>query len=197
MSGVLVVGAGLAGARCAEALRTGGYGRPIVVVGDERYGPYARPALSKEFLAGERPAEALQLRDGGFWEEREIELRLGTRLERVDVAARTAFAAGRLIRWDSLVLATGARPRRLPGAPVPGAHVLRTLDDAIALRERIRAGSRLVIIGAGFVGAEAASTCAGLGAHVTIVEAEPLPLARAIGPELGRLLAERLSLIHI
>ena len=186
-----MVGAGLAGARCAEALRAGGYERPIIVAGDERHGPYERPALSKEFLAGQRSADMLQLRDGDWWAERDVELRLGTHVDSVDVHRRTASLAGSTVRWESLVLATGARPRRLAGSQPPGAHALRSLDDAIALRRTIRPGSRLVIVGAGFVGAEVASTCAGLGAKVSLLEAESVPLARAVGPEVGRVLAER------
>ncbi len=191
MTGVLVVGAGLAGARCAESLRAGGYDRPVLVAGDERCDPYERPALSKALLAGTRSAESLQLRDPDWWESRDIEMRLGVRVGRIDVTGRAASLGDRVIRWESLVVATGARPRRLPGPPLAGAYVLRSLDDAVALRNSIRPGSRLVIVGGGFVGAEVASTCSELGAEVTILEAEPVPLARAIGPTVGRLLAER------
>jgi len=191
VNGVLVVGAGLAGTRCAESLRSGGYERPIVVVGEEHCGPYERPALSKDFLAGKRSADTLQLRGSDWWDERNIEMQLGTRVEGIDAARKTASLGGHTVHWEHVVLATGARPRRLPGTPLPGAHVLRSLADAVALRETIGPGSRLVIVGAGFVGAEVASTCAGLGAEVVILEAEPVPLSRAIGPEVGRLLADR------
>ncbi len=191
MSGALVVGAGLAGSRCAEALRAGGYDQPILVVGDEPYGPYERPALSKEFLAGKRSAADLQLRSDDWWAERRIELRLGTRVQGIDVTGRRAFLDGQTVGWQSLVLATGARARRLPAAQPPGTHVLRGLDDAVALQSGLGSGARLVIVGGGFIGAEVASTCAELGAAVTILEAEPVPLARAIGPDVGHLLAER------
>jgi NADPH-dependent 2,4-dienoyl-CoA reductase/sulfur reductase-like enzyme len=191
MSGVLIVGAGLAGARCAEALRAGGYGRPVTIVGAEPVAPYERPALSKELLAGRREAHDLMLRPAGAWADREIDLRLGEPVERIDLRRRTARVDGRELDWDALVVATGAHARTLPVSAIPGAHVLRTLADALALREAIVPGSRLVIIGAGFVGAEVASTALELGVDVAIVEAEPIPLARVAGAEVGLLLAER------
>ena len=191
MSGVLIVGAGLAGARCAEALRAGGYGGPVTIVGAEPVAPYERPALSKELLAGRREADDLMLRPAGAWADREIDLRLGEAVERIDVRSRTARVSGRELAWDALVVATGAHARVLPGTAIRGVHVLRTLADALALREAIVPGSRLVIIGAGFVGAEVASTALDLGADVTIVESEPIPLARVVGAEVGLFLAHR------
>lgn len=191
MSGVLVVGAGLAGARCAEALRAGGYGMSVTVVGSEPVAPYERPALSKELLAGRREAHELLLRPAGAWDEREIDLRLGEPVERIDLRGRRARVGGRELTWDALVVATGAHARVLPGTAIRGVHVLRTLADALALREAIVPGSRLVVVGAGFVGAEVASTALDLGADVTIVEAEPIPLARVAGAEVGLHLAGR------
>ena len=190
VSGVVIVGAGLAGARCAEALRAGGFRRPITVIGAERLAPYERPALSKEFLAGRRSGRELLLRPPGSWGDRGIDLRLGHSVERLDLRRRVALVAGRELEWATLVLATGARARRLPGLDVPGVSVLRTLGDAIALRSSIRPGSRLVVVGAGFVGAEVASTAVGLGAEVTLLEAEPTPLRRVAGAEVGRMLAD-------
>lgn len=191
MNGVLVVGAGLAGARCAEALRAGGYGLPVTVVGSEPQAPYERPALSKELLAGRREPEELVLRSVAGWEDRGIDLHTGEHVESLDLARRRALVGGREVAWDALVLATGARARVLPGTAIRGVHVLRTLADAIALREAITPGTRLVIVGAGFIGAEVASTALDLGARVTIVEAEPIPLARVAGPEVGLHLAAR------
>ncbi len=191
MSGVLVVGAGLAGSRCAEALRAGGYERPVTVVGAEPFAPYERPALSKELLAGARDPDCLLLRPAGWWDERGIDLRLGAAVEVVDVDRRVALVGGREIRWDELVLATGARARRLPLESAEGIHVLRTLEDAVRLRASLRPGRRLVVVGAGFVGAEVASTALELGVDVTILEAAPAPLERAAGHEVGRLLAKR------
>jgi NADPH-dependent 2,4-dienoyl-CoA reductase/sulfur reductase-like enzyme len=171
--GVLIVGAGLAGARCAETLRAEGYERPVVLAGDEPLPPYERPALSKELLAGAR--ERVELRPPGYWAEHGIELRLGARVENVDPAD-----------WDAVVLATGARARELPGA-----LTLRTHADALALRRELRPGRRVVVVGAGFLGAEVASTALALGARVTVVEAAPAPLARVLGEEVGMLLARR------
>jgi 3-phenylpropionate/trans-cinnamate dioxygenase ferredoxin reductase subunit len=191
MNGVVIIGAGLAGARCAEALRAGGAEIPITLVGSEPVAPYERPALSKEFLSGARTQDEILLRPPGSWGDRGIDLRLGTPVERIDVRRRTVSLRGSELSWSHLVLATGARARRLPGTGFPNVHHLRTLADAVALRHAIQPGSRLVVVGAGFVGAEVASTATGLGAHVTIVEAETVPLARVAGAEVGRLLADR------
>ncbi len=181
---VVIVGAGLAGSRCAETLRAEGFGGRVVVFGDEPHAPYERPALSKELLAGAR--ESVELRPESFWAERGIELRLGERVESVDLLGRVAGG----IQWDALVIATGARARRLPGAQPAGVHVLRTRMDADALRAELEPGSRLCVIGAGFVGAEAASTALALGVDVTLVEAAPRPFVRTLGPEVGGLLAD-------
>lgn len=191
MSGVVIVGAGLAGARCAEALRAGGFDLPVTVVGAERVAPYERPALSKEFLAGARTGGELMLREPGSWGERAIDLRLGSPVEHVDLRRRVVLVRGRELPWSHLVLATGARARPLPGVDVPNARRLRTLADAVALRAAVRRGSRLVVVGAGFVGAEVASTANALGARVTMLEAETAPLARVAGAEVGHLLADR------
>ena len=191
MNGVVIIGAGLAGSRCAEALRAGGAELPITLLGAETVGPYERPALSKEFLAGTRAQDDLFLRPPGSWGERGIDLRLGSSVERVDLERRTVLIRGQELGWSHLVIATGARARRLPGVAFPNVHHLRTLADAKALGAALRPGARLVVIGAGFVGAEVASTATGLGAHVTIIEAETTPLARVAGAEVGRLLADR------
>jgi NADPH-dependent 2,4-dienoyl-CoA reductase/sulfur reductase-like enzyme len=177
---VLIVGAGLAGARCAETLRAEGYDGPITLVGEEPVAPYERPALSKEFLAGERTAEELLLRPPTFWTERGIKIVLGRRVETIETRPGRAVVA-----------ATGARARRpvLRGART--AHVLRTLADAIALRRELRPGQRLAIVGGGFVGAEVASTARGLGVEVTILEAGPTPFAALLGVDVGDVLARR------
>jgi 3-phenylpropionate/trans-cinnamate dioxygenase ferredoxin reductase subunit len=189
---VVIVGAGLAGARTAETLRAEGFDGRVLLVGDEPIGPYERPALSKEFLAGTRDEASLQLRKPSFWDEHGIELVLGTHVEEVDAAARTVRTSrGMTLPFDELVLATGARARRLPLELPAGVHELRTLADAIALREELVPGSRLVVIGGGFIGAEAASTALALGVQVTIVEAAPAPVARVLGDEVGLMLADR------
>lgn len=189
---VLIVGAGLAGTRTAETLRAEGYEGDLVVVGEELLAPYERPALSKEYLAGMKAEHELLLRRPSFWAERGIELLLGRRVVAVDPVARIArTAAGVELRWDALVLATGARPRRLPLAAPSGVHTLRTIADARALRGAFVPGARLVVVGGGFVGAEVASTALLLGLDVTMVEALATPFERTLGPTLGRLLADR------
>jgi 3-phenylpropionate/trans-cinnamate dioxygenase ferredoxin reductase subunit len=189
---IVIVGAGLAGARCAETLRAEGYDGELVLVGDELHAPYERPALSKEFLAGRRGLDEMALHPHSFWADKQIDLRLGTRIAAVDRDARTATTDdGAELRWDVLVLATGARVRRLPFAGPDGVHFLRTADDALALREELVPGARLVVVGGGFVGAEVASTATALGVHVTMLESGLAPFARALGPEIGRLLAHR------
>jgi 3-phenylpropionate/trans-cinnamate dioxygenase ferredoxin reductase component len=187
---VLIVGAGLAGSRCAEVLRSEGFDGDVVVVGEEKHAPYERPALSKEFLAGTRVD--LGLRPDAFWRDRGIELRLGERVHRVDVRRRLARLPGGAARWDALVLATGARSRRLPALDRrPGVHALRTLGDAAALRAELGPGRRLAIVGAGFVGAEVASTALGLGVEVSLLEAGDAPFTAILGSEVGGVLADR------
>lgn len=189
---VLIVGAGLAGSRCAETLRAGGFGGRVVVAGEEPWAPYERPALSKELLTGTRGAADLSLRGERFWTDRDIELLTGAPVAAIDLGARRATVGGRPFRWRQLVLATGARPRRLGGLP-PAAnlHHLRTLDEAQRLRDAIAGGGRLVVVGAGFVGAEVASSAIAAGAEVTLVEALPAPFAATLGAAVGRRLAAR------
>jgi 3-phenylpropionate/trans-cinnamate dioxygenase ferredoxin reductase component len=177
---VLIVGAGLAGARCAETLRAEGYEGRITLVGEEPIAPYERPALSKEFLAGERTADDLLLRPPGFWAEHEIELLLGRRVHAIESSRR-----------EAVVVATGARARRLAIPGARAAHVLRTLADASALRAELQPGRRLAVVGGGFVGAEVASTARGLGVEVAVLEAGPAPFARTLGVEVGDVLARR------
>jgi NADPH-dependent 2,4-dienoyl-CoA reductase/sulfur reductase-like enzyme len=185
---VVIVGAGLAGSRCAETLRAKNFDGRVLLLGDEPAPPYERPGLSKEHLLdGTRD---LHLRPPEFWQEKDIELRLGERAGAVDLTRRTV---GRKLRWDALVLATGARARLLPGSSPSGVHTLRTLADAARLREALVPGSRLVILGAGFVGAEVASTARALGVDVTLVDRAPLPLTRVLGSEVGGLLASRMA----
>jgi NADPH-dependent 2,4-dienoyl-CoA reductase/sulfur reductase-like enzyme len=189
---VVIAGAGLAGARAAETLRSEGFDGRVVLVGAEATAPYERPALSKEFLAGTRDEASLLLRPPGSWDERGIELLLERRVVHVDPDGRVARTSrDEELHFDQLVVATGARPRRLPLQTPAGVHELRTLEDARALREELVPGTRLVVIGGGFVGAEVASTARGLGVEATIVEAAPAPVARVLGNAVGRLLAER------
>ena len=183
---VVIVGAGLAGSRCAETLRAEGFDGRILLVGEEALPPYERPALSKEYLAGDR--ENIELRPRTHWGEREIELVLGRRVERLDLARRT-YAGGPAA--DALVIATGARARELPGPTPPGVLTLRTAADADGLRRELSGARRLAIVGAGFVGAEVASTARALGVEVTLIDLTPTPLARVLGEAAGEVLARR------
>lgn len=190
---VLVVGAGLAGARCAESLRSFGYDGSILVAGDEAHMPYERPALSKELLSGARAAASLAQRPAGFWAEQRIAIEGSAPVTAIDLPARTAMVGERRVGWRNLVVATGARARRLPGVPeLAGVHHLRSLDDAEALRADLRPGARLVVIGAGFIGAEIASTARALGLDVAMIEEAPIPLARALGDDVGLRMAARI-----
>jgi 3-phenylpropionate/trans-cinnamate dioxygenase ferredoxin reductase subunit len=195
MRSVVVAGAGLAATRCAETLRAEGYEGRLTVLGAEPVPPYERPALSKEFLAGTKPAEELLLRPPASWAERGIELHLGDPVAGVDLGSRVVVTtSGALYAWDALVVATGSRPRRLPFAVPAGVHELRTLADAVALREALVPGARLAVVGGGFVGAEVASTARSLGVEVTLLERGPAPFAALLGSELAEALAARFRL---
>jgi 3-phenylpropionate/trans-cinnamate dioxygenase ferredoxin reductase subunit len=188
---VVIVGAGLAGARCAEALRADGYEGRVLLVGAEHAPPYERPALSKEYLTGTKTAESLLLRRAEFWREQEIELVTGVTVTRVDARSRVAVTAdGRILPWTSLVLATGGGARTLPDLP-RGVHSLRTLMDAIALKRKLRSGGHLAVVGAGFIGGEVATSATLLGVEVTVIEAAEVPFERILGREAGLLMAER------
>jgi NADPH-dependent 2,4-dienoyl-CoA reductase/sulfur reductase-like enzyme len=188
---IAVVGASLAGLRAVETLRREGYDGRIVLVGAEPELPYDRPPLSKDFLAGETEADQLGLRKQPY-EELDLELRLATRAVGLDVGARTLeLAGGEVLPFDGLVIATGSTPRTLPDTPdLPGIFVLRTVADAIAIRETLAAGPKVVVVGAGFIGSEVAATCRGRGLTVTVLEALPAPLVRGLGPVLGAVCGE-------
>ncbi|MEH0638141.1 FAD-dependent oxidoreductase [Streptomyces bottropensis] len=185
MRTVAVVGASLAGLSAARSLRKQGYDGRLVVIGDETHRPYDRPPLSKEFLAGGLGETDLALESDG--EDLGAEWLLGVRATGLDATRRAVrLADGREVRADGLVIATGAAARRLPGSEgLAGVHVLRTLDDARALRDELARGGRLVVIGGGFVGAEVASTAYALGLEVTVIEAAPTPLAAPLGQAMG------------
>ncbi|MFC9976074.1 NAD(P)/FAD-dependent oxidoreductase [Spirillospora sp. NPDC127200] len=183
MDRVIVVGGGLAGVRAVEALRGKGYTGGLTLVSAERHRPYDRPPLSKAVLAGETDDTTVD----ADWDALGAELLLGERATGLRLAERggtLATTAGEL-PFDGLVIATGAAPVTLPG---PGRqHVLRTIEDARALRDRLVPGARVVVVGAGWIGAEVATTAAGRGCAVTVVEAADAPLAHALGPEIGAL----------
>lgn len=190
---VVVVGASLAGLRAAETFRSEGFDGRLTLVGAEPHLPYDRPPLSKKVLAGEWDADRIALRKPGGYDELGLEFRLGTAATGLDVAQRRVdLSDGSSVPYDALVIATGAGCRRLPNQPdLPGIHELRTLDDALALRADLDATPQhVVVIGAGFIGAEVAATARSRGLEVTMVEALPVPMARGLGPVLGDACAE-------
>jgi 3-phenylpropionate/trans-cinnamate dioxygenase ferredoxin reductase component len=191
MDSIVVVGASLGGLRVVEGIRREGFSGRLTLVGDEAHLPYDRPPLSKEFLRGEVAAERLALRKKPY-EELALELRLGCGAASLDAGAReVVLSSGERVSFDGLVVATGARPRVLPGLEGKrGVHLLRTLDDASALAGDLRAAKRVVVIGAGFIGLEVAASCRALGLEVTVLEAAGWPCARALHPELGAFLTE-------
>jgi NADPH-dependent 2,4-dienoyl-CoA reductase/sulfur reductase-like enzyme len=190
---VVVVGASLAGLRAAETLRQHEQVGSVVVVGAEPHRPYDRPPLSKKLLSGEWEPDRIQLRQPDAFDDLDVEWRLGVAASGLDLDRRVVrLADGDDVGYDSLVIATGARPRRLPDQ-VDGDHVheLRTLDDALALRAAIvDGGRRVVVIGAGFIGLEAAATASSLGNEVIVLEGAPAPLIRGLGQEMGDVIAE-------
>jgi NADPH-dependent 2,4-dienoyl-CoA reductase/sulfur reductase-like enzyme len=187
---VVVVGASAAGLTAAETLRREGFDGAVTLIGQETHPPYDRPPLSKQIMSGDWPAERAALRRPEDLRALDLDLRLGRAAAGLCTTARTVtLSDGTEVGYDALVIATGVRPRRLPGPAVSGVHVLRDLEDALALRGRLAAGRRLVIVGAGFLGSEVASSARALGARVTLVEAAPVPLARAVGRQVGTHLA--------
>ncbi len=190
--GVVIVGGGLAGQRCAETLRRRGYEGPVRILCAESEPPYDRPPLSKAVLAGSAGEDSVAFRPAGWYEENAVELMLGTRAEGLEPGARlVVLAGGEPIPYGKLLIASGGAPRRLPCLEgFENVHYLRTLADARRLRAELARGVRVAIVGAGFIGQEVAATALGLGAEVTIVEAMEVPLAPILGAELGRWFAE-------
>ncbi|MDT7713246.1 MAG: 3-phenylpropionate/trans-cinnamate dioxygenase ferredoxin reductase component [Pseudonocardiales bacterium] len=185
---VVIAGAGLAGAKAAQTLREEGFGGRIVLLGAEGERPYERPPLSKEVLRGEADPDKAYVHDEGFYAANAIELRTDATVASIDTAgSAVVLAGGERLDYDRLLLATGARPRRLtlPGADLDGVCELRTLADSNALGERLRAGGRLAVVGAGWIGCEVAASARQMGLEVTVVEPLGLPLQRALGPVLG------------
>jgi phthalate 3,4-dioxygenase ferredoxin reductase subunit len=188
---VVVVGSSIGGVRTAQALRSEGFDGRVVLVGEESDLPYDKPPLSKQFLAGDWPLEKVLLLTREAAEKDAIELRLGSRATRLDVAAhRVLLADGEALSYDSLVVATGASARPSPWHPESGVHVVRTLEDSLRLREALMRTGPVIVVGGGFIGAEVAATARGLGHEVTVVDPLPTPIGRVVGPEIGRLFSE-------
>ena len=191
MERIAIVGASLAGLRCAESLRREGFTGALTIVGAEEHLPYDRPPLSKEFLTAEFEAERLALRTAPY-EDLKADLILGQRAQSLNLEARSiTLASGKEIDFDGLVIATGAAPRNLPITDgISGVMTLRTLDDAARLKAAIEERKRICVIGAGFIGSEVAATARGLGLNVTVLEAGEQPMLRGVGPIIGETLAE-------
>lgn len=184
MSGTVIVGGGLAAVRTADQLRRQAYHGGITIVGNEPHPPYDRPPLSKELLRGD--VDDVALKPAEFYTQHHITLRLGAAAERVDTAARTlTLADGAVLDYDQLIIATGLVPRRIPADQLDGVHVLRSLDDSLALRRHAAAAQRAVIIGAGFIGCEVAASLRTVGVDVVLVEPQPAPLASVLGTQVG------------
>jgi len=184
----VIVGAGLAGAKAAQALRDEGFDGRVVLLGAEHDGPYERPPLSKDYLRGGAERHTLEVHDDAFYAAADIELRTGTTVQSLDTRSREVFlAGGERVRYDRLLLATGARPRRLelPGAHLDAIHELRTIADADALRARLVPGARVVVIGAGWIGCEVAASAREMGAEVDVIDPLSVPLERVLGSEVG------------
>lgn len=179
---VAIVGTGVAGATTALTLRSEGFGGRVVLIGDEPEEPYRRPPLSKDVLRGTMPHERTRLRPSTTWQEQDIELRTGTWVTEVDVATRTLkFDDGPDLGFDRLLLATGGRPRALPETEgLEGVYTLRTLSDVPRLHQALAPGTRVLVIGAGLIGAEVAASARAMDCAVTMVEAESAPLSRLL-----------------
>jgi len=191
----VIVGAGLAGAKAAEALRTKGFGGNVILIGDEDDRPYDRPPLSKGYLLGSTEREKIYIHPARWHTEHDIDLRLGTRVTEIDRAAHEVRTArGETIGYEKLLLATGSSPRRLevPGAGLAGVHYLRRVADSDALQAAFAAAQRVAIIGAGWIGLETAAAARAAGCHVTLIERGKLPLLAVLGAEV----AETYAALH-
>ena len=195
MQKIVIVGASLAGTRAAETLRSGGFTGEIEMVGAETHMPYDRPPLSKNYLAGDWDDERVALRKPEALAELNLTWKLGVAAQSLNTTTNTVtLESGEEITYDGLIIATGGVVRRLPKQPnIAGVHVLRTIDDASALRNEINEGTNVVVIGAGFIGLEAAATAKKRGANVTVLEGLEAPLIRAMGAEMGAAIGD----VHI
>ena len=196
-AGTVIVGAGQAGAQLAISLREMGYLGGISLIGAEPHVPYQRPPLSKEFLAGGQPAAELSLRTAAYYQEQDIWLRTGAQVMSINRRERSiSLDSGELLPYERLVLATGARNRRLvlsDGKDPVNVHYLRTIDDAVRLRDAMSSARRILVIGAGFIGMEFASVAAASGTQVTVVELSDRIMARAVSPQISAHFAARHS----
>ncbi|MGO4754720.1 NAD(P)/FAD-dependent oxidoreductase, partial [Streptomyces sp. 2MCAF27] len=187
---MVIVGASAAGLATAEALRNKGYDGTLTLVGDEPHLPYDRPPLSKQVLSGDWQPERVRLRDDQAIGRLDADFQLGRRATGLDIVRRKVLLdGGDRLAYDALVIATGVTPRRLPGDDLAGVHVLRTLDDALTLRTHLLARPKVVVVGAGFLGAEVAAVARTMGLDVTLVDPLPVPMHRQVGDRIGQLVA--------
>jgi 3-phenylpropionate/trans-cinnamate dioxygenase ferredoxin reductase subunit len=185
----VILGAGLAGAKAAEALRGAGFDGPVSLVGEEAHLPYERPPLSKDYLAGKADRDSAFVHEETWYRQHEVDLRLGSPATAIDRGARQVrLADGTRVPYGKLLLTTGARSRRLPGAT--GVHYLRTIEEADRLKEILATGSRLAVIGAGWIGLEVAAAARRAGLQVTVLETLELPLLRVLGREMAQVFAD-------
>jgi len=190
---LVVVGGGQAAAQAVQMLRQHNYAGAITLLTDEPHVPYQRPPLSKKYFAGELPRERLFLRPAAFYAEKSVTLELGCRVTGLELEARRVRTAdGRTFAYDRLLLATGSRPRRIevPGATLRGVHYLRTIADVDGILAELTPGARVALIGAGFIGLEAAATLHHRGFEVTVLEASDRVLGRAVGPQVAQFYAD-------
>lgn len=182
---LVVAGGGVAGLRAIEALRKGGYDGSIDLVCGEDQLPYNRPPLSKEVLTGAKTPESTYFRSAEHFTDLDVSLHLGKRASMLDLSTRSLHVARRELAFDELIVCTGSRARQLPGEPLSGVHALRTLEDSRAIRDAMQASARVVVLGGGIIGSEIASSARSRGLDVTMIEREPLPMVRAVGPVLA------------
>jgi 3-phenylpropionate/trans-cinnamate dioxygenase ferredoxin reductase subunit len=189
---IVVVGGGLAAGTLVTQLRERGHDGPVVLLTEEAHPPYERPPLSKDLLLGKGEPEDAAVHERAWYADHGVDLRTGTAVTAIDLTERRVEAAGEWLDYDTLVLATGARPRHLALADESGVPVvyLRTLDDSLALRAHLTEGNRIGIIGGGWIGLEVASAARQRGAEVTVLESLDLPLLRVLGPDVARVFAD-------
>jgi 3-phenylpropionate/trans-cinnamate dioxygenase ferredoxin reductase subunit len=190
----VIVGAGLAGAKAAEALRDQGFDGQLTLIGDERDRPYERPPLSKEYLTGKADRDTVFVHEAGWYAEHDVDLRLGVAVTAIDDGGehRVRLADGATISYDKLLLATGAGPRTLsiPGATARGVRYLRRIEDCEHIKDAIDTGGRIVVIGAGWIGLEVTAAARQHDVDVTVLETAELPLLRVLGPQIAVVFAD-------
>jgi 3-phenylpropionate/trans-cinnamate dioxygenase ferredoxin reductase subunit len=189
----VIAGAGLAGAKAAEALRSDGFGGQVVLIGSEAVHPYDRPPLSKGYLQGRTEREKIDIHPPQWYADHDIDVRLGTQVTEIDTTAHEVrTSSGQTLGYDKLLVATGSSPRRLevPGADLAGVHYLRTVGDSDAIREAFAAAQRVAIVGAGWIGLETAAAARSAGCHVTLIEQAELPLLGVLGAEVAETYAD-------